>query len=474
MSHLFQKSFFVFSFVSLMALYAEGKATALEPSTSLHRQATEAVLWGMPIVAMDAMRQAYFRDAKAQYNDVVLLSKGWKNQVTTPNSSSNYLYFNFNTSKGPVVVEIPAATGGGIFGALNDAWQVPLVDFGPQGEDQGRGAKYLILPPRYKGKIPAGYIEVKSQTYNGYSVVRAIPVSNSETDQKKVWDLAYRVKVYPLAQAANPPKTRFIDMRETAFNGIASMDEDFYISLARMVNEEPVLDQDKSMMLKLKSIGIQKGKPFTFGKNQKSLGVAAHEVQEYFKNQIVNSFEPWSSGSQWGMNLAGIQGVKTGFTFKSSEGIDIKSRGTVFFMACAPAKKMGTATMYLSSTKDAQGHAFLGEESYRLHVPSKVPAEQFWAVNVYDLDTAGFIRESPVVGIDSYNSKMVKNEDGSVDIYFGPKTPPGRQDNWIYTKPGKSWFAFFRFYGPQKPILEKTWILPNIEKIPPDMKQAAQ
>ena len=36
---------------------------SVEASQELHADAVEAVIWGMPIVAMDAMRQAYFRDA---------------------------------------------------------------------------------------------------------------------------------------------------------------------------------------------------------------------------------------------------------------------------------------------------------------------------------------------------------------------------------------------------------------------------
>ena len=67
------------------------------------RRAVTAAIWGMPIVSVYAMRQAFFRDAKANYNDIVFWSKfsDWKNQTTTPNSSTHYVYFNFNTKEGP-------------------------------------------------------------------------------------------------------------------------------------------------------------------------------------------------------------------------------------------------------------------------------------------------------------------------------------------------------------------------------------
>ena len=66
---------------------------------SMQQRAVTAAIWGMPIVSMNAMRQAFLRDAKANYNDVVFWSKpsDWKNQTTTPNASARYVYFNFNT-----------------------------------------------------------------------------------------------------------------------------------------------------------------------------------------------------------------------------------------------------------------------------------------------------------------------------------------------------------------------------------------
>src|SRR5262249_46347117 len=122
------------------------------PMNLLEQRAIDAAIWGMPIVSVNAMRQAFLRDAKADYNDIVFWSKpsDWKNQTTTPNASARYVYFNFDTKDGPVVLEIPPAVEAGLFGTLLDAWQVPLADVGPEGEDQGKGGKYLLLPPDFQ------------------------------------------------------------------------------------------------------------------------------------------------------------------------------------------------------------------------------------------------------------------------------------------------------------------------------------
>ena len=83
-------------------------------------------------------------------------------------------------------------------------------------------------------------------------------------------------------------------------------------------------------------------------------------------------------------------------------------------------------------------------------------------MTVYDLETAAFIREAPIVEINSYK-KLQKNADASVDVFFGTKAPAGKESNWIYTAPGKPWVAAFRFYGPEKAVFDKTWTLPDIE-----------
>jgi hypothetical protein len=117
---------------------------------SIRRRAVDAAIWGQPIVSFDAMRLAYFRDAKAKYNDIIWWPKGagWKNQSLTVNTSVRYIYFFFSTKNdGPVVLELPADVAGtGFFGTITDAWFVPLVDIGGQsdGSDQGRRARIQI------------------------------------------------------------------------------------------------------------------------------------------------------------------------------------------------------------------------------------------------------------------------------------------------------------------------------------------
>jgi hypothetical protein len=434
----------------------------------LERRAVEAAIWGMPIVSVDAMRQAFFRDAGAKYGDIAFWSNpsDWKNQTTTPNASARYVYFNFKTqTEGPVVLEVPAAVGAGLFGTMLDAWQVPLADIGPEGEDQGKGGKYLLLPPDYKGEMPAGYIAVRSQTFNGYALFRAISTTSSEGDVSKAIALVKQLKLYPLSKAAAPPEQHFVDMSGKLFDGIVRFDGSFYTSLARMVNEEPVQPRDLQMMGMLRSLGIEKGKEFKpDAATQAVLKQAINEAHAWFMDRLVTYGQRYWPDRKWDIPVPPI-GSTTGFKWEAADYFDVDARGIGFFSFYAPPVKLGAATFYLGTFLDAQGQRLRGEHTYQLRVPANVPAKQFWAVTIYDHETAGLIREAKRVGLDSYDQTMKRNADGSVDIYIGPKPPAGQEANWIPTVAGKGWFPFFRFYGPDKPLFEKTWKLPDFEKV---------
>jgi hypothetical protein len=446
---------------------AQGPHPADFNRETLEQRAVTAAIWGMPIVSVYAMRQAYFRDAKANYNDIVFWSKpsDWKFQTATPTASPRYVYFNFNTKDGPVVVEIPPAVGAGLFGSLLDAWQVPLVDVGPAGEDQGKGGKYLVLPPDFSGKPPAGYILLRPQTYNGFALFRAIPKSSSEADVNNAIALVKKLRVYPLANADHPPEQRFVDMSGKLFDGIVRFDESFYASLAQMINEEPVLAQDRAMMGLLLPLGIEKGKEFKpSAARQRVLAQSADAAHGWLMNGLLNSGAPHWPDSRWAVAVSSTA-AETAFSFEQPNYLDVDGRGLTYFLGYAFPKKLGAATFYVVTYTDAKGDLFQGEQSYKLHIPPHVPAQQFWALTLYDRETCAFIRDMPRVELNSYDQKLQKNADGSLDVYVGPKPPAGKEENWIPTASGRNWFAAFRFYGPEKPLFEKTWKLPDVEKV---------
>jgi hypothetical protein len=65
--------------------------------------------------------------------------------------------------------------------------------------------------------------------------------------------------------------------------------------------------------------------------------------------------------------------------------------------------------------------------------------------------------------VSSQTKGLLINDDGSVDVYFGPKTPPGKEMNWVQTVPGQTWFTMLRLCGPLQPWFDMTWRPGEIE-----------
>jgi hypothetical protein len=107
---------------------------------------------------------------------------------------------------------------------------------------------------------------------------------------------------------------------------------------------------------------------------------------------------------------------------------------------------------------DTSGKEFDGAKTYRVNIPANVPAKDFWSVVVYDPQTRSELQTSqPFPSKNNKRDNLIFNRDGSVDLYFGPKAPAGKEANWIASVPGKGWFTIFRLYGPLEPWFDKTW-----------------
>ncbi len=431
----------------------------------IYARAVNAAVWGMPLLNFDAMRQAYFRDAGAGYNDVIYFSKfaNWKFQTTTPNNSTNYVMFFVNLKNGPVVVDVPPVKEVGLFGSLISAWTMPLIDVGNNGEDKGKGGKYLLLPPDYKGTVPSGYIPVSSETYNVYSLMRVIPKSNSKADVDKAIAFLHSLKIYP----QNNPRqeNRYIDIYDKTFNGIAPYDFNYYVALDRMVKEEPVMTKDLVMMGMLNSIGI--GKDIDFNPDAATKAIltkAINAAHAYMVDGWEHSGDIWWPNKKW-RSLPTRDMVLSDATAVLPDRMLMDDRSFLYFGAFGPAKNP-LPNLYVKTFTDAGGNELNGSNTYKLNVPANMPSTQFWSVIAQDVETAGFITGAQNVGINSFQA-LRKNSDGSVDIYFSPKAPKGYENNWVSTAEGKRFFLLFRNYGATKDVLGKKspWTLNDVEKI---------
>ena len=144
-----------------------------------------------------------------------------------------------------------------MLGTILDAWQVPLVDVGVE----GNAGKYVVLPPDYAGAVPDGYTPIRPRTYNTFLAVRSILAGAAPEDEANGNALVHQIRIYRLADAGSPPAPRLVDMTDTMYDGLVHYDERMYTGLAAMLHEEPAQPEDRQMMGLLLPLGIEKGKP---------------------------------------------------------------------------------------------------------------------------------------------------------------------------------------------------------------------
>ena len=98
-------------------------------------------------------------------------------------------------------------------------------------------------------------------------------------------------------------------------------------------------------------------------------------------------------------------------------------------------------------------------------VPADVPVRDFWSITTYDLETASYLRDIEPSTIDSTMADVVKNDDGTVEVCFGPTAPAGKESNWLPTDPKLRYFLLARFYGPEPNLLDSSFELNDIERL---------
>ena len=97
-----------------------------------------------------------------------------------------------------------------------------------------------------------------------------------------------------------------------------------------------------------------------------------------------------------------------------------------------------------------------------------MPHKLFWSITVYDSETRSQIQtEQDRAALRSLVELKGAPATGDLELYFGPKPPPGNEARWIKTNRGRGWFAYFRLYGPEAAAFDGSWKPGDFEVMTP-------
>lgn len=428
------------------------------------QRAVQSYLWAIPIVGVQSAKESLIENAGAKSGDVVFVS-GFRDVSTMrgSNVTTPYFFSHFDLAQGPVVLEYPA---GATASSLIDWRDRPIADLGGPGVDAGKGAKFLLLGPGQEvpEDAPAEVHVLHSKTSKALLFGRIL-----DNDPQKIQDILSQARFYPYGQDA-PKQVAILKFKSTG--ELKSMAQPkglaYWKSLSAALQGEAVEDRDRFFMAMLKPLGIENGKPFKPDSRQTAILNKAAELGDAMAKASAFSKRlprmKYRSDTHWEYLIPPYysmqQDIPGGTLFEERTAFFYEVMGS---SEAVMTRKPGVGSGYLTAYHDKKGAVLDGGKTYRLHVPANPPAKLFWSITLYDTQSRTFIQSAQQIVDRSSKDDLIRNSDGSVDIVMGPKPPAGLEKNWIPTQPGRSWYVYFRLFGPLEPYLDQSWNLPDIE-----------
>lgn len=431
-----------------------------------------AYLTMLPALNVIGMRDG----SQAQFGDGYNVLPVWKDRmdsrtwVPTPNADVSYSmgYLDLKET-GPLVVNAPA----NVIGMFTDFFQRTITDVGAIGPDRARGGLYLLLPPDYDGHVPGGYFTFRSSTYNVFLFFRTIMgQGDGHPDPSVGAATAERTPIFPLwVEEKNVPAMEFPNASGVRLNMMYPTDFAYWTKLKAFVDYEPVSAIEPELRGVLASIGIIKGQPFEPNQWQRAQLDRAVETAPRMTLAITqlgrdDQRNYYYHGRQWEVAWAGGTAE-----WMQESYLDVNTRSRFFQYAYSSAPAMvihstGAGSKYPYAVRDVDGEFLHGSNTYKLHLPPNPPAELFWAVTAYNI-TDGTMPETEQL-LPSTNSyyDTPQNDDGSIDLWFGPQQPQGVADSaFIQTIPGRHLVVALRLYGTVSAFYDQTWKPDDFVKI---------
>lgn len=447
------------------------------------QRGSQVYLWALPLLNTMAMKQGSENHFGSGYNILPIWKKrlGPKTLITTPNSDVIYAMTFLDLGKdGPLVIEAPPK----MQGILLDFWQRPIQgpmikgqsfrgDIGFFGPDDGKGGKYLILPPNYQSSIPEGYYVYNSDTNNLFVFFRSF--YHDPNNLKQAVNLVEQTKIYPLNHKNDIQAMKFPDASELSINMLPSSDFHAFEQLKYLIDTESNNLADADWLGMLAAIGIAKDKDFNPIPEEKNILNLAAKTGYQISRALATADEIDGISYQIYPNLhwvnpfagnsIGLDWMKTNTSYRA-----LNSRSNFFtnYYSISPgmvSHTPGKGANYMMAFKDSDGDFLSGNRNYVIKLPSNVPVANFWSITLYEAShSSGLNNGQSFPSFGSLNNPNL-NSDGSIDVYIGPEAPKNKSKNWIPTVPEKGFFSILRLYSPTDRAFDRSWIPGDFKKI---------
>jgi hypothetical protein len=421
--------------------YADGSAGAYEA-------ALDAFVWGAPLVTMSRTRT--WLTCIAPVNrllNVPRLSTPADRAVVAPNVDTLYSTAWLDLRSGPVVLDVPAIPDRYYVFQFLDMYTNTFANIGSRTTGQGAG-RFAVVGPGWRGPVPAGARVLRSPTPDVWMLGRTLVRGPADVPNVVAIQRRY-VLTAPPPSTPPPPQdcANLKNPQDLVSGGLAFFDE-----LGRVMAADPPPDRDRALVRRLARAGIGAGRTPSTGTDPGVLDGLAHGLTA--GNALVTR------------QAAAAPGPVGGWTTNR----DIGTYGARFITRALVARNglaanVAEESVYYRAQQDAAGARLDGRASYRIHFAAgqlpPVGALGFWSITMYD--QTFFLVDNPIdrYAVGDRTPGLVRNADGSLDVYVGSTPPAGHESNWL-PAPATPFTLAMRVYLPTTAVLTQEWKPPSI------------
>jgi hypothetical protein len=457
-----------FLLLSLLVTLAFAPAAKAQPGAISEAEArdiaVEGYLYFYPIVTMELPRKQLINTPPTAgiggpmntFNNIPAFPAADMKAVVRPNFDTLYSSGWVDLTHEPVVISVPDTGGRYYLLPMLDMWTDVFAS--PGWRTTGtKAASFLLVPPRWSGKVPQGLARIDAPTPYVWIIGRT--KTDGPADYAAVHAIQKGYRITPLSGWGRPPtpvKAKIdpsVDIKTPPKKQVDTMPGDkFFAYASELLKLHPPHITDQPIIARMKRIGIEPGKAFDVAKldgaTRKAIDdapAAAQKLMEWKIPTLARVANNWSMNTDT-MGVYGNYYLKRAIVTQVGLGANLPEDA-----------------VYPLNLGDESGKPLDGANKYvvRFGKNEIPPVDAFWSITLYDPEGFQVANSINRFAVSSW-MPFKYDADGSLTLFIQNESPGSeRESNWLPAPKGP-FNLTMRLYAPKSEALTGRWNPPPV------------
>ncbi|HZP71077.1 MAG TPA: DUF1254 domain-containing protein [Pseudolabrys sp.] len=388
--------------------------------------------------------------------------------VVRPNFDTLYSSGWLDLTNGPVVVSVPDTAGRYYLLPMLDMWTDVFAS--PGWRTTGtQAADFLIVPPGWRGAVPAGFTGIDAPTPYVWIIGRT--KTDGPADYEAVHKVQAGFRITPLSgwgKPARPVVAKIdptVDVTTPAKTQVDTMPAGKYFAYAaELLKLHPPHITDEPIIAQLKRIGFEPGRSFDIArldpavkKAFEAAPEAGQKLMQWKVRTLARVANNWSVNTDT-MGVYGNYYLKRAIIAQAGLGANLPEDA-----------------VYPLNLGDESGRPLDGANKYTIRFARDAmpPAGAFWSITLYDPEGFQVANTPNRFAVSSWMA-FAHDPDGSLTLYVQNESPGAAKEvNWLPAPQG-AFNLTMRLYAPKPDVLTGRWDPPPVMKVQETLGRPAQ